>query len=91
MELYYYIDIGQDELSFQDDVETYLNARDPGGEFVALEVSQDGENIIFLDNQYLYIFNFLKRIVVHKIDYSNREKDDWDDFILRTLHIMFLQ
>ena len=91
MKLHYYVDIGQDELSSQEDIENYLNSRDSGGEFVALEVSQNGENIIFLDNQYLYIFNFTQKSVIHKFDYSNYEKENWDDFILRTLHIMFLQ
>lgn len=91
MELYFYEDIGNDELSDQEDVGIYINSREPGGEFAALEVSQDGENVIFLDNQYIYIYNFTKRCLVHKIDYSTKERKDWGDYLLRTLHIVHLQ
>ena len=91
MQLFYYDDIGTDELSDKTDVEMYLNTRESGGEFAALEVSQDGKNILFLDNQYIYIYNFEERKLCHKIEYRAEEKEDWAQYILRTLHITFLQ
>ena len=91
MQLFYYDDIGTDELSDKTDVEMYLNTRESGGEFAALEVSQDGKNILFLDNKYIYIYNFEERKLCHKIEYRAEEKEDWDQYILRTLHITFLQ
>ncbi len=95
MTLSFYYDIGEDELSNNDELEVYLNSRhedkNAASEFIALEVSKDGENIFFLDSKYLFIFNFKERTITHKIDYTNNEIANGDDYKLITFHMNYLE
>jgi hypothetical protein len=95
MSLLFYCDIGRDELSENDELEIYLNSRhedkNAESEFIALEVSKNGENVFFLDSKFLFIYNFRERTLTHKIDYTNNKIAEWNDLLLLTFHMNYLE
>lgn len=96
MELLYYQDIGKDELTDQSSIRDYLNDRRDEFEIVGIEVSQSGEYLLFICNQYIYIYEFAKREVILSIPYLSNTCDDerlyagLDQYKIRTNHIDYL-
>lgn len=95
MSLLFYCDIGRDELSENNELEVYLNSRhedkNADSEFIALEVSKNGEDIFFLDSKFLFIYNFRERAITHKIDYTNNDIAEWNNLSLITFHMNYLE
>ena len=93
MELVYYYDVNDDDLlSDNDDISLFINSRANAFSYLAIQVSDDGEIIIFLDNDYLYFFSFKGRCVIEKIPYRQYRNEEFslDDYVSRTAHIDFL-
>lgn len=88
MELLFYDDIGEDELTEVTDVSTYLSSRVPGFEIVAIEVSQDENYIMFLGPEYIYFYNFSKRKLETMLKYM--DEDYLVENKLHTVHINYL-
>lgn len=106
MELLFFHDIEEDELSSQSDVCSYINSRVNEFEIVAMEVSNNGENIFFVSPQYIYIYSFPERKLCGKIDFkvwNQKENGDsvtsseiphseknLNDYKIRTVHLNYL-
>lgn len=94
MELLSYHDIEQDELSDKTDVCAYINSRRSEFEIVAMEVSENGEIILFVGPQYIYLFNFPERRLCGKIDYKAADSSSMEktlnEYKLRTVHLNYL-
>lgn len=93
MQLLFSHDIEEDELTEELDVYSYVNSRDDKFEVVALEVSKDGENILIIGPQYIYLYNFPQRKLYIKIDYKSSEcgSNCLEDYIIRTLHTNYIE
>ncbi|OPH47983.1 hypothetical protein BC351_39025 [Paenibacillus ferrarius] len=95
MQLVYFEDIGQDELSSQSSIRDYINDRVSEFEIVGVEVSQNGNYIIFVCNEFIYLYDFLKREIIQKVPYINNSDDKHlyvglDQYKIRTNHIDYL-
>ncbi len=93
MELLFYEDIGEDELSSQDDVSLYINSSGNNTEIIAIEVSPDNKLIVFVDGTYLYLYDFEKRQICKKVRHGFDTGDNeikMDDFKIRTVHFNYL-
>lgn len=93
MELLFYYDVGEDELSSHEDVRAYLLSRANDFVFIAIEVNAEG-NIIFVGPQHIYFFDFSRRELYEQIDYKSLEVLDdeiqIDDYKLITSHLNYL-
>lgn len=96
MKLVFYEDIEFDELSNFQELDVYLSARESDFQIVPIEVSVSGEQILFMSHQYIYIYNFSKKMVTEKITYIDNDiKEDTDNlclknYKLKTVHINYL-
>ena len=99
MELEYFQDIGIDELSSNEAIQEYLNSRESKFEIVPIEVNKSGENLIFICNEFIYIYDFLNRNILYKINYLNDEgikeseknNKETQEYRILTAHIDFLE
>ena len=94
MELMFYEDISEDELTNQSDLSIYLNTRDNEFDLAAIEVSEDGECIIFVGPDYIYFYNFPQKKLIKKIDYKlfsiPNDNISLSDYKIRTAHMNYL-
>jgi hypothetical protein len=98
MELLFYEDIEGDELSnINDDLDIYLSTRKNKFQIVPIEVSDTGENIIFMSNEHIYTYNFPKRIITSKIEYKmdinsvdHSNKLSLENYRLQAVHINYV-
>jgi len=99
MELLFYEDIEDDELSnINNDLDIYLSTRKNKFQIVPIEVSANGENIIFMSNEHIYIYNFPKRIVTAKLEYKQssinandfNNKLSLNNYRLQAVHINYI-
>ena len=92
MELVHFQDIGEDELTNPSDISTYMIPKP--GNLVAIEVSEDGEDIIFIGSKYLYFFNFEEKCIFEKIDLDllslSNKNIPLNDYISLTVHFNYL-
>lgn len=89
MELTYYYDVEKDELSNQHNICEYLNFRTDEFEIVPLEVSKNGNYILFLSTDNIYIFDFNKKEICFKVP-CKPEKEN-NNYKLLTAHIDYLE
>lgn len=94
MLLYDCFDVEEDKLSDQEDTALYINSRIGDLEIVALEVSPDGDNIIFIGSNYIYFYNFSQKVIYEKINFRackiNNSEINLKDYSLRTVHMNYL-
>lgn len=95
MEELYTYDVDIDELSSKGDVSLYINSRESDFEIVSIEVTKDGKYILFIGPEYVYFFDFVKREIVHKInfiniDFTNEGIELSKDYRIRTIHVDYL-
>lgn len=95
MEMFYYYDVEEDVLSNIEDASLFVNTQSVNSfSYVALEVSEDGETIIFHNLKYLYFFSFTERRIFHILDYTfyNEEMGiNLEAYNNRTVHYNFLK
>jgi hypothetical protein len=93
LETFYYDDIGEDVLSGLSDIGNFLNYNDLESIVLkALEISWDGKMVFFVGSDFLYVYDFLKRKIVKKIDYHPSIFVDGkiQRFYCRTTHCDYL-
>lgn len=93
MKLIYSQDIELDGLSKAEDTFLYVNTQAGSFEIVAIEVSENGEDIMFIGPEYIYIYNFPERKICGKISYKASEADPHylNDYKIKTLHINYVE
>lgn len=95
MELEFFEDIGEDFLSTQSDLKSFLNYADFEPFVIkTIEVSADGNFIFLLSYDYIYFYSFPERRIVQKIRYNEGTspdgKIDLTEFIKKTTHADYL-
>jgi hypothetical protein len=98
MSLLYYEDIGPDYLSEIEDVKQHLNSVGLGkypNEILPLVVTKNGEFLVFLSSNYIFIYSIPKKSIVQKIRYIYSDKIlndiNLNQFKLKTTHTQFLE
>lgn len=89
MELLYYEDIdGNIVDEFEEDAYVYTWQEDRF--FAAIEVSENGENIIIIGSKCIYLYNFAERRLIEKIEYLTPKIEGLTDSVLATIHINYM-
>lgn len=93
MELVFYEDIDDNSLSEAEDPFLYVNTENSSNEIVTIETSANGEYILFISLQYIYIYDFEKRKICERFSYHSVFSGNMDlsDYQLRTLHINYIE
>lgn len=93
MELTYSCDIGENILDKHEDIMLYINGEDKKFSYIALEVSYDGETILFIDAKYLYFFSFSEKKIYARIEYGvqDNKQIDFKEYLIWTAHFNFLE
>jgi hypothetical protein len=95
MDLLFFDDIGEDLLSDQSDIKSFLNNGNLESKTIkTIEVSADGEIIFLLDYEFVYFYSFPNRKIISKMQYLSPfplgEGVFLDDFYCRTTHCDYL-
>lgn len=93
MSLIYYEDIENDGLLNAEDPFSYVNTEADSFEIAAIEVSKDGEYLLFIGPEYIYIYDFTEKTICEKIRYIDSYTDiqQLNRYKLKTLHINYLE
>jgi len=92
MTLYQQLDIEEDYLSEVDDMLSYMNENEGSWEYQSqsMEVSEDGEYIVFVLAEHFYIYSFEHNTIIDKFEIKSQEMEyDYggpDQFRTWTLH-----
>lgn len=89
MDLLYYEDIdGNIVDEFEEGAYIHTWAEDRF--FAAIEVSENGEDIIIIAPKCIYLYNFAKRSLIEKINYRTPNIEGLIDNLLATIHINYM-
>lgn len=90
MKLCFYFDVDENIVDKKENLNEFLNSTHIKNYFAGLEISKNGQIIVFSDSKFIYLFSFIEGKIVHKINYRkilNLSKN----FYSRTAHIDYLQ